>query len=370
MKQGSGGLGASVIACGPIMRSWMCGAIIMGLTAAKTHADPSIRSTETGIDAVFTRFMSKFGKEYSSVEERSRRMSVFAANVEHVKELNQRDAHANYSALTRWADLTAAEFASIHGLEPNTMCQLVEPAPTLHPAAKPKESIDYVAMGATVEVKNQGNCGSCWAHATTAAVEGRLKIDTGRTTSLSVEFLIDCDTARVCQGCCGGLNERALQWLAGSPGIASTEDYPYTSAGGSDGKACNTSAPLTARVTGYGIVPQDAMLAGNTEYVTASRTPDLKPLRLLSPPLTASQTPDLQPPSTLLSAAAVLTLCSPRRSISACRYGVLATAMDSRPLQFYTGGVITDLIGCQSTSNHVSLRGLSNPGFCTACLLC
>ena len=264
--------------------------MIMGLTAAETHA--------ASVDALFTQFTSKFGKEYGSVDERAQRMTVFAANVDRVKELNHRDAHANYSYLTRWADVTAAEFQSIHGLAPQTQCQLIEPAPTLHPTAEPKDSIDYVALGATVEVKDQGDCGSCWAHATTAAVEGRLKLDEGKTTSLSVEFLMDCDTARVCQGCCGGLSERAMQWLSGSPGIASTEDYPYTSADGSDGRRCNSSAPLAAKVTGYGIVPGDSLPSAITEY------------------------------------------------------GVLATAMDSSPLQFYTGGVITDVQGCQSTANH------------------
>ena len=71
-------------------------------------------------------------------------------------------------------------------------------------------------------VKNQGKCGSCWAHATTAVVEARLKLDTGNTTSLSEQFLLDCDKSRGCKGCCGGLSEDALQWLAGDSGAAGT----------------------------------------------------------------------------------------------------------------------------------------------------
>ena len=84
---------------------------------------------------------------------------------------------------------------------------------TSFPNYETQASLDYVALGATVAVKNQGKCGSCWVHATTAVVEGRLKIDTGNTTSLSEQYLMDCDTTRVCNGCCGGLPERTLNGL-------------------------------------------------------------------------------------------------------------------------------------------------------------
>ena len=253
---------------------------------------------------LFEEFVTRFDRHYATDEERLNRYNIFENNVKKILELNNNtDGKAVYSHLTQWADLTVHEFTAMHGFLPQTICQFATSAPRLSPSASPKPSLDYVALGATVKVKNQGKCGSCWAHATTAVVEGRLKIDTGTITSLSEQYLMDCDPTRVCGGCCGGLPERALQWLANEtcPGIAGEQQYPYVSGSGEDPtkNQCKNNVPLVGNVTGFGVLNGDAMsmLSGNTEY------------------------------------------------------GLLGVAMDSSPLQFYKSGIITNP-KCSETSNH------------------
>ena len=273
------------------------------ISAILGNATPKISA-----EYLFEEFLAVFGKGYGAFDDNDRlkRFEVFSANLDKIEELNANDAHAQYSHLTPWADLTNTEFTSMHGLDsPSMICQFATPPPKLKPTAVPKSSIDYVALGATVAVKNQGKCASCWAHASTAVVEGRLKLDTGHITSLSEQYLMDCDSARVCKGCCGGLGERTLQWLASphTPGIASEEQYPYASASGNDptSKHCNKTCPLVAAVKGFGQVQGDSasMLAASTEY------------------------------------------------------GILSVAMDSSVLQFYKSGVITAVENCSTvTSNH------------------
>jgi hypothetical protein len=296
--------------------------VLLLAVAAGARSSAAPMETEADIDArLFTEFVDTFGRTYATPAERAFRARVFAGNRRRAAEFSRNDASAQFSAATRWADWTEAEFTQSHGYAEHALpCQFPGKGgaiPQLSPTKAPEHGgLDYVALGATVAVKNQGKCGSCWAHGTTAVLESRLKLDTGTITSLSEQYLMDCETNRLCSGCCGGLTEDAMRWLAGDSataysgaGIASEAEYPYTSASGQDpteGK-CNRSAPLVAKVTGFGV---------------------------LAKPVTS---------------AAVLS--------GVTQYGVLSTSMDSKVLQFYSKGVITNSSACENSNHVVAIVG-------------
>ncbi|CAL4910731.1 unnamed protein product [Urochloa decumbens] len=203
---------------------------------------------------LFEEWVAKYRKAYASFEEKLHRFEVFKENLKHIDEIN-REVSSYWLGLNEFADLTHDEFKSTYlGLNHQPRSAAASSSFRYAGAGDgevPKE-VDWRKKGAVTEVKNQGQCGSCWAFSTVAAVEGINQIVTGNLTSLSEQELIDCSTDGN-NGCNGGIMDYAFSYIAGSGGIHTEEAYPYLMEEGDCDQKAGDAQVVT--ISGYEDVP-------------------------------------------------------------------------------------------------------------------
>ena len=175
------------------------------------------------ISTLWESWKSAHNKQYSTSEE-AHRFAIFLQNIEKIAKLNSQDSDVKF-AVNKFADLTAAEFKAQYasgGLyQPEISTKDFLNYPT---AGALPDSVDWRNKGAVTPVKDQGQCGSCWAFSATGVLESFNFINTGKLISFSEQQLVDCATL-ASAGCNGGYAYLAIVY-ASTFGLEAEEDYP------------------------------------------------------------------------------------------------------------------------------------------------
>jgi C1A family cysteine protease len=88
-------------------------------------------------------------------------------------------------------------------------------------------SVDWTTSGCVAGVKDQGNCGSCWAFSSIGSLESAYCLKHGSLTLFSEQQVTDCDPQS--SGCDGGWPAWALSYIQGNGGVCTESGYPFTS---------------------------------------------------------------------------------------------------------------------------------------------
>ncbi|KAF6176969.1 hypothetical protein GIB67_027769 [Kingdonia uniflora] len=237
-------------------------ALVIGVTHGFDFHEKDLKSEESFFD-LYERWRSHHTVS-RDLDEKQKRFNVFKENVKYVHGVNKMDKPYKLK-LNKFADMTNHEFKSSYAGSKVNHHRMFRgdqrgSGNFMYEDVVPEASVDWRKSGAVTPIKDQGQCGSCWAFSTIVAVEGINFIKTKKLISLSEQELVDCDNS-VNQGCNGGLMEYAFEFIKKNGGITTEQNYPYKAVDGTcDTIKANSHAVL---INGHENVPvndEDALL--------------------------------------------------------------------------------------------------------------
>jgi len=174
----------------------------------------------------FENYKTQYGKSYSQ-EENAVRFENFVNAVNRIDAKNKQGG-ATFG-LNKFSDLSTAEFRSQYLTSVPVVPANKRPVVPKPTVAAPT-SMDWRNNGVVSAVKNQEQCGSCWAFSATETIESAWMMakNVKNTTfaPLAPQQIVDCDNSD--GGCNGGNPYTAYQYVISAGGLDKSSAYPYT----------------------------------------------------------------------------------------------------------------------------------------------
>lgn len=201
-------------------------------------------------EPTFAEAKVKFGVQFVNFAEDAYREQIYNINLRSIRD-NNANPNSTYKAgvnpFTFWPQ---AEFVAklLRAIPPEGIRLLVS-TPTV--GWNITTPIDWTTVANVVTpVRDQGQCGACWAFSAVAALESfRFQAYGTINASYSEQQLVDCSNKYGNQGCNGGWMNSAFNYVKAN-GITTKRAYPYTSRTTNRAGSCKIIGG-SFRISGY-----------------------------------------------------------------------------------------------------------------------
>ncbi|KAL8133736.1 hypothetical protein AgCh_008974 [Apium graveolens] len=150
--------------------------LIIGALASIAVAR-SLGEVEASTFKTHEQWMSHYGRVYKDAQEKATRSSIFNKNLEYIESFNKANTKPSKLGINEFADLTNEEFTTTRNrYKTQKPCLCALPS-----------TMDWRKKGAVIPIKDQGQCGCCWAFSAVAAMEGITQLKTGKLISLGTD---------------------------------------------------------------------------------------------------------------------------------------------------------------------------------------
>lgn len=183
----------------------------------------------------FTEWMTTFDIHPTDNGELVSLFSNWVWNSEYIQEMNDKNLsyRLGHNRFSGWSPSEFRRMMGFRSILPRGEARIAHVENTTLPSV-----VDWRTEGVVNPIKDQGQCGSCWAFSVIGALESKLAIKSGKLESLSEQQLVDCDTGS--SGCSGGWMDQAFDWIESKGGVCLESAYPYMAYD----QSCAVSCPL------------------------------------------------------------------------------------------------------------------------------
>jgi len=238
-----------------------------------------IALAQTAEKDLFHKFMKDFGKKYVTEAEYELRFKNFKNYLNRIEKAKKNSPGANFG-INHFADYHPQELK--HKVSTKTPAAALAwsclaqgvTVPTM-PTDNLPTSFDWRTKGVVTEVKDQAQCGSCWAFSTIGNIESQYAIKNNKLVDFSEQLLVDCSQGcsveyqygPVCnQGCDGGWQWNAFFDVLTWGGVETEADYPYQ---GVDQACQRTQSKMVSPIKNYTCLSQYNGKAADEQQMTA-----------------------------------------------------------------------------------------------------